>query len=282
MKMDKLRFVAATSVDFPLAGSYTSGPYVLKGAQGLDPSEISVRMARTVLERAVYQGKSASLRQLIAVVGLRPNWDTGQTPEELRAQLYSLLSPPEGSMVKAQVMYQGAVQAYAQGQLSRFEAALFSPDPAVQITMECDYPYFLHPTTLTLEPATTLISGVREFEIGNVGTAPSGFKAGFVLGAAVAGTLALTTSNPLGPRLQIDGIDWASGDTLVVDTNPGTRGVWRKPAGGSLVSVLNNMNAQVSSWLQLTGGLNKLRLGVSAFTWDATYKFNYQPAYWGL
>lgn len=282
MKMDKLRFIGASSVDLPLMGATPSGPFVLKGAEGLGPPEISVRMARTVLEKAVYQGKSASLRQIIAVAGLQPNWDIGQTAEELRTQLYSLLSPKNGSMVRAEIISAGVVQGYAQGQLSKFETALFTQDPAVQIVLDCDYPYFLHPTTITQQPAPSLVNGALEFEVANVGTAPSGFRAGFVLGANVGTTLAMSGENPFGPRFQIDGINWVTGDRFVIDTRAGSRGVWRGPAGGALVSVLNNMNAQVSEWLQLHGGNNKLRLGTTAFSWDSAYKFQHQPAYWGV
>jgi hypothetical protein len=281
MKMDMLRLVGAESVDFPILGADPSGPFVLKGVEGLDAPEVTVRMAKTVLEKALYQGKSAALRQIIALVALQPDYNTGQTAEELRTELYGLLTPKYGLMVQAQIMYQGAVQAFAQGQVSKMPAALFSKDPAVQITLDCDYAYLLNPNNVTVTPAQYDLAGQRAFDVDNKGTAPSGFKMGVILRANVGNTLILSDGDPRGQRIQIDGINWVAGDRFVVDTRPGSRGVWRGANGGALVSVLNQMNAGVSEWMTLYKGINSLTLNTTAFDWD-TAKFVHQPAYWGV
>lgn len=282
MKMDKLRLIGAQIVDLPIVGADASGPFVLKGVDGLGPTEVTVRLARTVLEKALYQGKSAGLRQIVAVISLLPEWDTGQTPEELRTTMYSLLTPRYGQLVRVEVMHNNVVLAYAQGQVSKLEPALFSKDPAVQITIDCDYPYLLAPATVNQTPERVTVGGGKAFTISNSGTAPAGFKAGFVLAANVGTTLVLSDTDPLGQKIQIDGITWVSGDRFVVDTRPGSRGVWRGAGGGALVSVLNNMNAAVSEWIHLYGGDNTLVLNTTAFNWDVAYNFAHQPAYWGV
>ena len=282
MKMDMLRFIGAKSVDFPILGADPSGPFVLKGAEGLGPTEINVRIARTVLEKGLYQGKSPNLRQITVLVGLQPNWDTGQTAEELRTELYSLLTPRYGQMVRAEVRHQGVVKAYAQGQVSKMEPAMFTNDPAVQIVLDCDYPYLLAPDVVTQTPVQTTVGDIRAFDVINDGTAPSGFKAGFVLMANVGTSLVLSDENPLGQKIQIDGINWLAGDRFVVDTRAGSRGVWRGAGGGALVSVLNNLNGAVSEWIQLYGGDNRLLLNTTAFDWDPADNFSHQPAYWGV
>ena len=282
MKMDLLRFIGDTSVDFPILGADASGPFVLKGADGLGPPDVTVRMGKTVLEKAIYQGKSPTLRQITAVIGLQPDWDIGQTAEELRTVLYGLLTPRYGQMVRVEVVNDGVVQAFAQGQVSKMEPAMFTKDPAVQITIDCDYGYLLSPALLVQEPAQSTVGGIRAFEVENDGTAPSGFKAGFILRANVGTTLTLTDENPLGQKFQVEGINWVSGDKFLIDTRPGTRGVWRGPAGGAYVSVLNNMDAAGSEWMYLYGGNNTLLLNTTAFDWDPTYNFRHQPAYWGV
>lgn len=282
MKMDLLRFIGASSVDFPILGADPSGPFVLKSAEGLGPPEVNVRLARTVLEGAIYQGKSAALRQIIVVIGLQPNWDVGQTAEELRTILYGLLTPRYGQMVRAEIVNNGVVQAYAQGHVSKLEPAIFTQDPAVQITLDCDYPYLLGPSTIQQQPAQHTVGGIRSFDVLNTGTAPSGFVAGFILRANVGTSLVLSDSDPRGQKMQIDGINWVAGDRFVIDTRAGARGVYRGAGGGAIVSVLNNMNASVSEWLQLYGGDNTLLLNVAAFDWDPTYNFYHQPAYWGV
>lgn len=282
MKMNLLRFIGAQSVDFPLEGVDESGPFVLKGAEGLGPPDITVRMARTVFQKATYQGKSPNLRQIIVLVGLQPDWDEGQTAEELRTELYTLLTPRYGQMVRAEIVHNGVVQAYAQGQISKMEPAIFTKDPAVQITLDCDYGYLLGPDYVGQQPAQRTVGGIRAFDVKNEGTAPAGFLAGFILRANVGNSLVLSDEDPRGQRMQIDGINWIAGDRFVIDTRPGSRGVWRGPNGGALVSALNNMNAGVSEWLELYGGDNTLLLNTTAFDWDPTYNFSHQPAYWGV
>lgn len=282
MKMNMLRLIGATAVDLPMLGVEESGPYVLKSAEGLGPPEVVVRLKRTVLEKAVYQGKTAALRQIIALVGLQPDWNEGQTPEELRTELYSLLTPRYGQMVRAEIVHNGVVQGYAQGQLSKLEVALFTKDPAVQITLDCDYGYLLAPDTVVQEPVKGPAGGGLGFSVLNEGTAPAHFRMGVILRAATGTTIALSDSNPQGQKLQIDGINWAAGDHLIIDTRPGQRGVWRRAQGGAMVSVLNNLNADISEWMHLYGGNNDLILGTTAFDWDPDTKFIHQPAYWGV
>ncbi len=286
MKMDKLRFVGRNTVDFPLIGADVSGPFILKGVDGLGPPDVVVRMGKTVLEKAMYQGKSTTLRQMTAVVGLQPDWDAGQTPEELRTQLYGLLSPKANQMIKVQVMFEGVVQAFAQGNISKMVPVLFSKDPAVQIVMDCDYGYLLAPTTVEQIPDAYDWGGEepdsRAFDVINEGTAPSGFKMGVVIQDSPGSTLVLSTGD-LSQVLQIDGIVWLSGDLFLIDTRPGSRGIWRSTGGGLYTSILNNLNASVSEWIYLEGaGINTLVLNTTAFDWNPIYNFEHQPAYWGV
>lgn len=282
MKMDMLRFVGAKNVDLPLLGANSSGPFVLKGAEGLGPTEVTVKMARTVLEKAIYQGKSASLRQIVALVGVQPNWDVGQTAEELRTELYSLLTPRYGKMVRAEIISNGEVKGYAQGHISRMEPALFTKDPAVQITMECDYAYFLSPTVKIQEPVQRTVSGIRAFDVENDGTALSGFRMGVILRSNVGTTLTLSDEDPQGQKIVIRGINWVSGDKFLVDTRPGTRGIWRGAGGTIYQSILNYLDAGESDWFGLYSGDNTLLLNTASFDWDPTHKFQHQPAYVGV
>lgn len=282
MKMNMVRLVGAKNVDFLLSDVDSSRPFVLKSAEGFGPPEITVQMAKTVLERGSYQGRSAALRQIVLLVGLQPDWNRGQTPEELRAILYPLVYPPGDQMVKVQIFHQGAQQAFAQGYISKLELALFTKDPAVQITIDCDSPYFLSPTSVKLAPVPYLKAGQLAFDVPNKGTAPSGFKMGLTLRNYVGSPLILSDTANNGGRIQLDGVSWEAGDRFVVDTRPGSRGVWHGPGGGALKSVLNNINPKTSSWLQLVNDVNVLSINTLAFDWDTDFAFSYQPAYLGV
>lgn len=282
MKMNLLRFIGAETVDLPLQDVSAAGPFVLKSADGLGPPQIVVNLSRTRLEKAIYQGKSAALRQVIALVGLHPDWDTGQTPEELRGTLYGLLTPRYGKMVRMEIVHDDVVQAYAQGHLSKLETALFSKDPAVQLTLDCDYPYLLDTTQLVQMPALRAQGGGLAFDVENVGTAPSGFRMGVVLRANVGTSLVVSDADPQGQKIQIDGINWIAGDKLLIDTRPASRGVWRGAGGGSWQSVLSNLNGAVSEWMTLHKGENTLTINTTALDWDTENQFTHLPAYWGV
>lgn len=286
MKMHSLRLSGGgLSITLPVAEPDQSRPFVFRGAEGLDPPEVAVRMSQTTLEKAAYQGKAASLRQISILMELRPNWTAGQTPEELRTQLYSLLTPRENELVRVEVLdATDTVLAFAQGQLSKFETGIFTKEPMAQVVLNCDYPYLLAPETIIQSPEHKIVNSQQQFTIKNVGTAPAGFVLGVTLLAAPSSATQLVLSDGRlnGQRIQINGIGWQPGDRFVVDTRPGSRGVYRGINGGNISSILNNLNADVSSWMSLYSGDNNLRLNVNSFDWDEVYMFQHQPAFWGV
>lgn len=280
MKWNKLRFVGTTNVDLPLQGADPSGPYVLKSVDGLGPPERDVFLARTIQEGGVRQGTRSRNRSVVPIIGLQPEWDTGQTAEELRSELYGLIAPPFGQPLIAQVMLGNTVIAQCRGDISRFEAAMFTSDPAVQMTLDCDYPYLLSPTVLSQFPAKTVVSGKTAIDIANPGDAPAGFWLSLTLQSAQSGPLVISEDSILGRSMTIGGT-WGAGDTLTIDTRAGQRGVWRKASGSSnRVSVLGDLTGD-SPWLQLHKGPNRLLVNNLAFDWAGS-GFQHTIAYWGV
>lgn len=283
MKMDALRFVNADKhIDLPLLGSGTPGPFVLKGAEGLGPTDVAVRIAQTIFEVGQFQGKNPTLRQAVIMIGLEPDWTIGQTPEQLREELYALLNPPFGYQLILEIMYKGVPQGWASGHISRLETATFTKDPAVQITMDFISPYFAAPSMVQYEPTQRMQGEIRAFDVDNPGTAPTGFRMGVILRANVGKTLHLYEGTPFARRITIEGINWVAGDRFVVDTRGGSRNVYRGAAGGSLVSVLNNMDMMNSTWLTLSHGVNPFMINTKTFDWDPSVKFQFHPAYLGV
>jgi len=280
MKFNKIRLLGVTNVDLPIVGADPSGPYVLKSADGLGPTERDVFRARTTQEGGVRQGTRAHDRSAVMLVGLQPDWDTGQTADELRDELYGLLTPPYGLPVGLQLMLGTTVQAVAQGDISRMETAIFTADPAVQITLDCDYPYFLAPAIHYQFPTKTLVSGKTAIDVENDGSAPAGFWMKLVLQATVAGSLKLSDNSPVGQTMEIGG-PWEAGDIFEIDTRAGQRGIWRIASGQTArVSKLNDLTPN-SPWLQLHKGPNRLLLNRTAFDWEDE-GFGHTPAYSGV
>jgi hypothetical protein len=280
MNINKIRLQGVTNVDLPIIGADPSGPFVLKSADGLGPTERAVFLAKTTQEGGIRQGSRASDKQIVLLVGLQPDWDTGQTAEELRTELYGLLTPPYGLPVGVQLMLGDTVQAITQGDISRFETAIFSQDPQVQIVIDTNYPYFVAPAIQYQLPTKSTVSGKTAIDIENDGTAPAGFWMKIVLQETVAGSLILSDNAAFGQSMEIGGT-WEAGDIFEIDTRAGQRGIWRwASGGGARVSALNDLTP-ASPWLQLHKGDNRLLLNRLAFDWEDD-GFGHTPAYWGV
>lgn len=281
MKFTKLRLVGANTVDLPIFGEDALGPFVLKSADGLGPPDIVVNIGATMQEGGIFQGRKAANRQPVLLVGLQPEWEAGQTSEDLRTTLYGLLTPKFGELIRMEVWNDTTMIAQAEGHFSKFEAAIFSKDPAVQLTMECTSPYLQSPNLLFQAPAEGVSAGKTWFEIENIGTAPSGFMMAINITTGFTGALTINDNGgPTGEKTTITRT-WSAGDIFTLDTRAGSRGVWRTPSGTSAAqSVLNDRSID-SSWMQLHGGLNRLWINNLNFDWVAP-GFGYTPSYWGV
>lgn len=279
MKFNKIRLSGASDVDLPILGLDAADPYILKSVDGLGPPEIDVAVANTIQEGGVYRGRRAQNRQVVMRVGLHPDWDDGQTPEELRTTLYNLLTPKFARSVKAKMMWDDDIIALAEGQISRFEISVFAKDPEIQITLNCFSPYLMAPEIEYQIPAKTPIVTNTAIDVQNTGTAPAGFWLGVTLTAPQA-TLRITDDSNNVEKMTIGG-GWEAGDTLIVDTRAGQRGVWKIESGDTdLISVLGNLSG-TSTWLQLYHGENRYLINSLAFDWYLE-GFGHTPAYWGV
>lgn len=284
MKMTKLRLVGATNVDLPIIGADASGPFVFKGADGLGPPDIVVNIGTTTQEGGIYQNRKAQNRQVIIRVGLQPEFDTGQTSEELRTTLYGLLTPRFGQLIRMEVWDDnaGVLIAQTEGHFSKFEPAIFAKETEVQLTLDTTSPYLNSPSLLFQIPAEGVTGAKTWFDVENIGSAPSGFMMAINLTSTFTGPITINDNG--GPTGQLISVSraWTAGDQFILDTRPGQRGVWRKPSGsGAVVSVLNDMDSLNSEWLQLYSGTNRLWINNINFDWVAP-GFGHTPAYWGV
>lgn len=288
MKFTKIRLKGPTNVDLPLLGEPIEGKFLLKGIDGLDP--VGVDVLSTGERRP--QG-----REPVFLVGLQPEWEEGQTTEQLRTELYGLLTPRHRSMIRIEVMDGNTVKAYADAQVKQMEAGIFTKDPEVQITFVCQgstKSYLLAPTQIHTQPEAPDTPGF--FTINNVGDAPSGFKISiqfidavpYDAGTEVGGVL-ITDSQLAGvlTSANADDGEWmwvrrafAAGERLIIDTRKGQRNVWSVPAASSnQTSRLNDLDED-SVWMNLHSGINDIYVN-RGFVWYEN-GFSYTPAYWGI
>lgn len=271
MKITGLRTTGLSVVNFPIIGVSPADQFIVKAIDGLAPVQLDVAIQATLRQGGVYMGRQAATREIVMRVGLNPNWGTGTTVEQLRSTLYGLLSPGVSDDIIIELMNGVTVVAQTTGYVSKIEAAIFSKDPEVQITIECPESYFSAPTETVLTPMA-----VDHWQVSNTGTAPSGFLYEMIFNASVPTQALYVLGVGTMPRMRFD-YAFLSGDHLQVDTRPGQRAV-NLIRGGVTSSIINSMFHD-SEWLTMHAGVNDFYSYDQRFTWG---QMRFTPQYWGI
>lgn len=270
---DAIRLSGLTDIDLPILGASMSEPYKVYAVDGLGPPDLDVLLAETHAPGGIFVSRRAQGRQIIARIGLNPNYETGLTISDLRYDLYGLLSPgvdPTDQSIFFKLMKQNVPQVQTQGYVKRIEIVPFDKKPQVQLTMDCLGPYLTKPdiTTVDYIPQNT------SWPLTNVGRAPTGIEfcvtfasptTAFSIGVESGGSMAFTG-------------DFQIGDKLIVDTNEATRFVGHM-RGGSYIAYLELLDPE-SDWLTLHGGTHNIQTSDPLeFDWDY---FRYYTRFWGI
>lgn len=281
MKFDSIRLTGSSTVTLPL---YSVGPdtsYVLVAADGLGPTEVTLAIAKNITTGGYYQSKKANLRQVSLRIGLNPDWEDGETPESLRTSLYSILTPRFNDYTMLELLLNGAVVAQTSGQISKCEVSIFTKDPEVLLTLDCVLPYLYSPSDTASTPAITNYGGFspKKFVVVNSGTAPTGFVAHFKFNAATTGPIILSADYDETTYIQINR-DFDLNEVLIVDTRPGSRGIYRENASGDQFPILQKLDSK-SLWLDIYPGSNTFYLNTANIVWDSR-GFVYNKTYLGV
>lgn len=268
MFFTKIRLIGLSTIDFPISGTTTADPYILKSADGLGPPDIDVFIANTRSAGGVYQGKRTQSREIVLSIGLNADYSIGQTVSDLRNTLYGLLTPSFEDIITIQLMDEDEVLFQTTGSVKKLEISPFAKDPSVQVTIPCVQPYFDGPSVIHVIPASKAAPVIT-----NLGTAPTGFRMGVLFTAPVTNW---TLSDSSGGKMEIT-YSFLSGDLLVINTNPGSRGIWltRSAVTTNIIYALSSD----SLWYMLHGGANTFATNSQTFDWDDVY---YRPVYWGI
>ncbi len=268
MRFTRIRLNGLTPVDLPIVGATPADTYICKNVDGLGPPEIDVALARTLNAGSVYQGRQSQSRQIVALVGLNPDYTAGVVPADLRVSLYGLLSPGFLDSILVQIINEEEVLASTTGYVSKMEINPFSKDPEVQVTINCEDLYFKAADEIFLTPDSK-----SNPEIENLGTAPAGFHMEVTFTADTSGW---TLSDASGNEMYFN-YAFLSGDKLIFDTRPGLRGIWLVRAG--ITTNIIYTLAPGSIWYMLHGGVNAFLTSSSSFDWGDVY---YLPQFWGI
>lgn len=283
MDFNKIRLVGLTNIDLPLVGLATpADAYICRSVTGLGPPDGDASIARIKDQSGIPLGRRLQPRQIVSYIGLNPNYALGQTVKGLREELYGLLYGDGGEVIKVQIMMDNVVLAETSGIVTKFEASLFSEDPAVQLTIDCLGSYLTAPLFVSVASPVKTVSGAYTlFDLFNEGNAPVGYFLSIKFNGPHTGTFQIHSdaNNPFRPILSITH-PFEENDTLTINTVPGRRGISKIPAGEvDGVSILGDRTS--SDWLMLRKGLNHLKVNNPDIDWGV-FGFTYTPQWWGV
>lgn len=269
MQMTKLRLTGRTPIELPIIGAKHSDVYICKGVDGLGPTQAGVSIARTSRQGGVYKGRQPELREIVARVGLHPDYRANQTSTDLRDELYGLMNPGYGEEITIKIMNGITPLMQTQGCVERIEAALFTEEPEVQITIPCLSAYFNGPNEIEIVPTTK-----SSFVIPNEGTAPTGFKMEVVFTANLPN---LTITKPVSKKKMQFDYAFLTADRLVVDTRPGSKNI-ELIRGTKTINLIDSLSVD-SDWLDLHKGNNDFLSNAASFNWKY---FTFTPQFLGV
>lgn len=252
----------------------TSQGYIVQEISGLDPVKatlVSSSFAGTDGEQ--YQSSRRETRNIKIQLGLDPDPFT-DTVRSLRKRLYGYFMPK--SEVTLVFYMDDGLTVNIVGRVESCETALFTQEPAVDISIICYDPDFYVPTPVRIPGSSTAgnVNSVVSYD-GEVET-------GIVFKLSVNRTLtdfSIYHTLPSGELRQLDfSAPLVSGDVLTISTVTGDKGATLSHLGSSS-SVLYAISPQ-SSWIEMAPGKNLLR--VYAAGAGVPYTIDYTTRYGGL
>lgn len=258
------------NIDLPIGGAQPSDSYIVRDITGLGPPDLNVLIGTSIkVDGGYYKGRQINDREIVATVGLNPNYANGETYESLRENLYSLLTSGDEPIRVG--LYEGSVEkAFTTGHISKFEIAVFQASPAIQITIKCPSALFDSNENVKLVVGSSAGAG-QAIVINSAGNAPSGIRLSWTMVADAPGVdvtigqhkFSLTNSYKEGDRLALVTIPRQRSITLYRGTN--------------VYNNLHRVNA-TSTWVQVYPGAQNLIISQPA----NQIEIEYTPSYWGV
>lgn len=284
-------------------GPYSVGSqYFIKNIEGLGPTKAEIVTASYVgMPGTAFQAANVASRNIVAQVGVDPDYSIDDPFGELRRALYPFLNP--GDKVELQFTSDENMEVVtAVGYLESFEPSIFSSEPMQTLSFICPDPYFYSKATIQ---QTRM--GAGSIFLTNPGTAARTGMTILIDNVAVPGTNAMEISGLIYPdpdpryldnKTILDvGTYTAGGEPMIfkVVTVPG-----KKSAGwmGSEYyhdnvesgimepweTTANDLLGYIDGWAYLHPGVNEMEfnVGLPAMFADVYVTISFTPRYVGL
>lgn len=271
-----------TDVSFlkaPTSENYET-EYQLTGISGLSIDQINSLLDSN------NQGYSLKLgpREIVILLGLKPEFQTGSTPQSLRDDIYrGLMQSPKGIIICRLNMHHGLPPRRIETKLTKVESNMSVATPQIQISLEAIRSPFLGETWDHLGALTR--DGDKFTILDTVSTAAHGFQIAVKINSTITGDFYLQNildqsyfrlrpSSLIGGSFQAD-------DTILINSFEGRRSVQVARGGGS--PTFYNAAAMImvdSIWPEVTPN------SPTRFQMNAEASLNeilgYFDTYWGL
>jgi hypothetical protein len=210
--------------------SLRGGEFFCRPPEGIGPVKAELNFVDLPLEAGgVYTDGQNTRRNIVLTVEYRPDWSMGRTVKQLRKQLNKVFMPT--NVVELDFTDEDGEIFQIKGVVESNEPYQFSKDPAVQISIICDDPYFR--TAAGPDVFSIPINGPTTIPIDFEGDVAAGFIAEFQVVEPFVGN---KFSIEFQPRkelnyFRIDGYAFVTGDVVRFSSVKGNRYVRVTRAG---------------------------------------------------
>lgn len=250
----------------------STNPFQCPDIKGLDPDEIVRRFQGTGGSGSNFYEFVLAKRQLVATLGLNPQFAENESYSDLRDQIYRIISSSRTGAITL-AFYNGATPvAVINGFISKVEAVQFARSPDTKLTIDCPYPMLRAPAELEvpiagLDTANTVITDA-------ISTAPHGVQMALKLNANAT-------------KVEIGDGDWKfsvtplggflTDDVLHISTDLADKDIYIK-RGSSTIYIADGV-ARNTHWPLMYPGPNTYKVTSASTSWVS---IKHTPTYWGV
>jgi hypothetical protein len=268
----------------PLVWGGDPSPYILKGADGLDISDINQFSYGLGLNGQTFYSMTADDREITLQIEIIPEI-SALTPQQIRNNIYKEISKNRNTSIYFDLMYDSEVVARIDGYISAIEPSLFSPISELTIKIKCNGYLF---------SALEYISDfdLNAFNGGDIvvpmtkGNAPVGFRTVINIVNPIS-SFGLAELDDIGSYTSIFNLtyNFLAGDSLFLTTEMNALEVFVARFNNGLGTWSNIQLADRidvgSIWPILFPRTNNFTVLAAVGTYDIT-SFVYKPMYWGI
>lgn len=258
--------------------------YILKGTTGLSSPSVTVNLQKTLLSGSFHTGSRANEREVTLEFILNPDRSKGHTVEYLRDEIYQHILAGHNPEQSTTLTLVGSVDvASVECYISNVESDLHTKEPVMQLTLQCDSPYFESVNTKEIEGKAAKAGELMRFDVFNPG-APVGFVLHTVTSEPV--TYFSISSETTGQRAQVSGLDpispTPSRSGFIFDSTEKGRDIRHNYTTSEAYyrHVFDKVRMNQFGWVYLAPGKNVVWAGSKVTPENATLRF--RPRYWGV